>query len=73
MTLSQIRSFGSNKSSTPDLVRSPKNAKPQKYQTGLSQLWHTAGFSFAGLRAGWSETTFRQEALAAMLLMPAAL
>lgn len=57
----------------PDTVRPPQDANPQKYRTGLSRVWHAAGYSIAGLRAGWSETAFRQEALAAMLLIPAAL
>ncbi len=47
-------------------------ANPQKYRKGLNRLWHAAGYSLAGLRAGWNETAFRQEALAAMLLLPCA-
>src|SRR5207244_11701484 len=34
---------------------------------------HAAGFSLAGLRAGWGETAFRQEAVAAIVLLPASL
>ena len=30
------------------------------------------GYSVAGLRAGWHETAFRQEAIASVLLLPAA-
>ena len=45
---------------------------PQKDRTGLNRLWHAAGYSMAGLRAGWGETAFRQEAIAAMLLLPLA-
>ena len=33
---------------------------------------HALGYSLAGLRAGWGETAFRQEALAALVLVPAA-
>ncbi len=44
---------------------------PQKLRTGLSRVWHAAGYSMAGLRAGWSETAFRQEVLAAVVLLPA--
>jgi diacylglycerol kinase (ATP) len=33
-------------------------------------MWHAGGYSWAGLRAGWGETAFRQEALAAMVLIP---
>jgi len=43
---------------------------PQKDRKGLSRVWHATGYSVAGLRAGWSETAFRQEALAAMVLLP---
>ena len=35
-------------------------------------MGHAFGYSLAGLRAGWSETAFRQEALAAMAMLPAA-
>ncbi len=47
-------------------------ANPQKARKGLSRVWHATGYSLAGLRAGWGETAFRQEALAAMLMMPLA-
>jgi len=46
----------------------PANA--QKSRTGLSRMWHAGGYSWAGLRAGWGETAFRQEALAAIVLIP---
>ncbi|MBK6592813.1 MAG: diacylglycerol kinase [Burkholderiales bacterium] len=45
---------------------------PQKDRKGLSRVWHATGYSLAGLRAGWSETAFRQEAIAAFVLIPAA-
>ena len=46
---------------------------PQKSRKGLSRVWHAAGYSLAGLRAAWKEAAaFRQEAIAAMLLIPAA-
>ena len=48
-------------------------ANPQKDRKGLNRVWHALGYSLAGLRAGWHETAFRQEALAALLLLPAAL
>lgn len=44
---------------------------PQKLRTGLSRIWHAAGYSIEGLRAGWGETAFRQEALASIVLLPA--
>ena len=56
-------------SSPPEAI-SP--ADQQKLRTGLDRVWHAAGFSLAGLRAGWSETAFRQEAIAAIVLVPAA-
>lgn len=33
---------------------------------------HAFGYSLAGLRAGWGETAFRQEAIASMLMLPLA-
>lgn len=43
----------------------------QKARTGLSRMWHATGYSIEGLKAGWGETAFRQEALAALVLVPA--
>lgn len=45
---------------------------PQKQRRGFSRLRHAFGYSLAGLQAGWQETAFRQEALAALALVPAA-
>jgi diacylglycerol kinase (ATP) len=47
-------------------------AQAQKARRGVTRWLHAAGYSLAGLRAGWTETAFRQEALAAVLLVPAA-
>lgn len=47
-------------------------ANPQKLRTGLDRIRHAAGYSLAGLRAGWQETAFRQEAIAACVLLPLA-
>jgi diacylglycerol kinase (ATP) len=47
-------------------------ADQQKRRSGVDRLWHAAGFSLAGLRAGWGETAFRQEALSAIVLVPVA-
>jgi len=44
----------------------------QKLRTGASRLWHALGYSWAGLRSGWGETAFRQETVAAFILVPAA-
>lgn len=46
-------------------------ANAQKQRKGLSRMLHALGYSLAGLRAGWGETAFRQEALAALVLVPA--
>jgi len=44
----------------------------QKRRRGLDRVWHAFGYSLAGLRAGWRETAFRQEATAAAVLLPLA-
>ncbi len=41
-------------------------------RTGISRVLHAAAYSLAGLRAGWNEPAFRQEAIAAMVLLPLA-
>ena len=46
-------------------------ANPQKDRTGFSRIWHALGYSIEGLKAGWGEAAFRQEALAAIVLLPA--
>lgn len=56
--------------SSPPEALAPANQ--QKFRTGLSRVWHAAGYSLAGLRAGWGETAFRQEALASIVLLPLA-
>lgn len=53
-------------------MTTPDDVNPQKRRTGLSRVWHALHYSLAGLRAGWSETAFRQEALAAFVLVPLA-
>lgn len=45
---------------------------PQKARTGLNRILHAGGYSIQGLKAGWGETAFRQEAIAAIFLVPAA-
>jgi diacylglycerol kinase (ATP) len=57
-------------SSIPASEHPPVDA--QKHRKGLSRIWHAAGYSVAGLKAGWHETAFRQEAIAAIFLIPAA-
>jgi diacylglycerol kinase (ATP) len=55
---------------TPLPNREAVNA--QKLRTGLVRMRHAFGYSLAGLRAGWAETAFRQEALAALVMLPLA-
>jgi len=50
----------------------PEPPNAQKQRRGLSRIWHATGYSWAGLKAGWHETAFRQEALLALLLLPLA-
>ena len=45
---------------------------PQKSRSGINRIFHAAGYSLAGLRAGWGETAFRQEAILAAVLIPCA-
>ncbi|GAB3492449.1 diacylglycerol kinase [Curvibacter fontanus] len=51
----------------------PSPANPQKSRIGLNRVWHALGYSIEGLRAGWHETAFRQEAVAAIVLLPLSL
>ena len=45
---------------------------PQKARTGFNRIIHAGGYSIQGLKAGWGETAFRQEAIAAIFLVPVA-
>lgn len=47
-------------------------ANPQKARKGIHRVWHATAYSLAGLRAGWGEAAFRQEAIAALFLLPLA-
>jgi diacylglycerol kinase (ATP) len=51
---------------------SPKefNIQTHKRRIGLTRMWYALGFALAGLRSGWGETAFRQEAMAAFVLLP---
>lgn len=51
----------------------PNDANPQKSRTGINRILHASGYSLEGLRAGWQETAFRQEAILAIAMLPAAL
>ena len=57
----------------PTTAPSPTDAvNPQKARKGLSRVLHAGGYSLQGLRAGWGETAFRQEAILATALLPLA-
>ncbi len=45
---------------------------PQKERRGASRMLHATRYSLLGLRAAWGETAFRQEAIAALVLVPIA-
>ena len=45
---------------------------PQKQRTGLNRVWHAFGYSLSGLNAAWYEKAFRQEAVAAFVMVPLA-
>ncbi len=47
------------------------SVNPQKLRTGWRRMAHAFGYSLAGLRAGWGETAFRQEAIASLVMLPA--
>lgn len=49
----------------------PAGPHPHKQRTGLARLWHAFGYSLQGLQAAWGEKAFRQEALLALILLPA--
>lgn len=49
------------------------NEKPvSPKRQGLSRVWHAFFYSIEGLRAGWGEPAFRQEAILAVLVLPGA-
>ena len=56
----------------PEKPPPTESADAQKSRRGINRLWHAAGYSMAGLHAGWNETAFRQEALASLVMIPAA-
>lgn len=51
----------------------PQTANPQKNRTGLHRIWHAGRYSVSGLKMAWFEKAFRQEALFALVMLPAAL
>ncbi|HYF40842.1 MAG TPA: diacylglycerol kinase [Ramlibacter sp.] len=59
-------------SAMPEPQRAPDDVNPQKLRTGFKRVWYATGYSLQGLKAGWRETAFRQEATAAIVLVPLA-
>lgn len=59
-----------NNSNLPDGDSNHANINPQKLRKGLSRIIHAGGYSVSGLKAGWHETAFRQEAILAIFLLP---
>ena len=53
-------------------ARPVEPANAQKSRSGVARLWHATRYSLQGLRHAWGEAAFRQEAVAAALLLPAA-
>ena len=51
-------------------IQNISEVNPQKARSGFNRMWHALGYSMEGLRAGWKETAFRQEAVASILLLP---
>lgn len=49
-----------------------KSNNPSPKRQGLSRVWHAFFYSIEGLRAGWHEPAFRQEAILAVLVLPSA-
>ena len=45
---------------------------PHKRRRGLRRAWYATGYSLSGLLSAWSETAFRQEAIAAAVMLPLA-
>lgn len=56
----------------PDNTPTDATVNPQKARKGLSRVFHAGSYSIQGLKAGWYETAFRQEALASFVMLPLA-
>ena len=64
--------FSAPTASDPPYQRTEEPVNAQKQRKGFNRVWHALGYSVAGLKAGWYETAFRQEAVASVILIPAA-
>ena len=56
----------------PNIPESNAVVNPQKARTGINRIIYAGGYSIEGMKAGWGETAFRQEAIAAIFLVPLA-
>lgn len=56
--------------SSPDAIPA---SNPLKRRTGLARIAWATRNSLSGLKAAWGEPAFRQEAIIAMLLLPASM
>lgn len=56
----------------PSAAPQPNSIAPPKNGSGLRRIWQASQYSIAGFRAAWYETAFRQEAIAALVLLPCA-
>ncbi|MEO7243457.1 MAG: diacylglycerol kinase [Variovorax sp.] len=63
------------KPDTPGLAapETPASANSQRDRAGIDRLWRATLISLHGFRAAWAEASFRQEVLAAALMLPASL
>lgn len=57
---------------TKSHARKYSAAHIHKQRRGLRRLWFATGYSLQGLCCGWQQKAFRQEACAAMVMLPAA-
>jgi len=48
------------------------SANSQSGRRGFERIWHAGLISLQGLRTGWGETAFRQEAMLAIVAIPLA-
>jgi diacylglycerol kinase (ATP) len=51
---------------------SQESPTAQKKRSGLTRIIHATGYSISGLKVGMQEPAFRQEAMLAVILIPAA-
>ena len=56
----------------PESTESRPRANTQAGRRGFERIWHATLISLQGLRSGWAETAFRQEAIIAMIAIPLA-